>query len=53
MSGLVSLPISPPQDFIDLNAFSDASSGVGITVIVSGCWRAWRLLPRWQTLHGK
>ena len=52
-SGLVSLPISPPQTIVDLNAFSDASSSVGIAVVIGEQWRAWRLLPGWQTLCGK
>ena len=52
-TGLVSFPISPPQTIIDHNAFSDASSSIGIAVVVSKCWRAWRLLPGWQTHHGK
>ncbi|OBZ73565.1 hypothetical protein A0H81_06526 [Grifola frondosa] len=29
-------------------AFSDASSGVGIAIVINGRWRAWRLLPGWK-----
>lgn len=41
-----------PAQVVDCAAFSDASSGVGIGIIVSGRWRAWRLLPGWTTLDG-
>ncbi len=30
-------------------AFSDASSSVGIAVIIQGRWRAWRLIPGWNS----
>lgn len=46
-------PIHPPHTFIDLAAFSDASSGVGIGITIGPRWRAWRLQPGWQTLDGK
>ncbi|KAL7277684.1 hypothetical protein ACG7TL_008616 [Trametes sanguinea] len=30
-------------------AYSDASSGVGIAVVIHDRWRAWRLLPGWKS----
>jgi hypothetical protein len=30
-------------------AYSDASSGIGIGIIINDKWRAWRLVPGWQT----
>lgn len=41
-----------PNTIADVDAYSDASSGVGIAIVVGGKWRAWRLLPGWQTLDG-
>jgi hypothetical protein len=46
-------PIPKPVKLKDVGAFSDASSGVGIAIIVRGQWRAWRLIPGWETLDGK
>lgn len=40
----VSRPIPGPAPVIDVGAFSDASSGVGI----GNQWRAWRLIPGWK-----
>lgn len=34
-------------------AFSDASSGVGIAIIIGDKWRAWKLYPGWATLDGQ
>ena len=42
-------PIPGPALVIDRGAFSDASSGVGIGIVVGNQWRAWRLLPGWKT----
>jgi hypothetical protein len=50
--GEVACPIKPPSFVSDPRAFSDASSGVGIAVVVGSYWRAWILTPGWQTLHG-
>lgn len=36
---------------VDISAYSDASSDVGIGIIIGDWWRAWRLLPDWKT-HG-
>ena len=52
-SGAVIRPIQPPPLFLDLRAFSDASSGFGIGIIIGERWRAWRLRPDWSTFHGK
>ena len=40
--------IPGPLDVQDLEAYSDASSGVGIGIMVGGRWRAWRLRDGWQ-----
>jgi len=37
----------------DLGAFSDASSGVGLGIVIGNRWRAWNLLPGWRTLNGQ
>ena len=34
---------------MDRNAFSDASSGFGIGIVISNKWRAWQLVPSWKT----
>ena len=44
----ISRDIPGPVTVHDVNAFSDASSGVGIGIIVGEKWRAWRLLPGWK-----
>lgn len=41
-----------PQQLIDLGAFSDASTGVGIGIVVGGEWRAWKLKAGWKTRGG-
>lgn len=37
-----------PAVVADPGAFSDASSGTGIGIVIGGRWRAWRLLPGWK-----
>lgn len=37
------------QEVIDVQAFSDASSSVGIGVVIRDQWRAWSLAPGWKT----
>lgn len=32
----------------DFHAYSDASSGHGISIIIDGRWRAWELIPGWK-----
>ncbi|TFY67377.1 hypothetical protein EVJ58_g1655 [Rhodofomes roseus] len=46
-------PIPQPTRLIDLAAFSDASSGIGIAITVGDHWRAWRLIPGWRTSGGE
>jgi hypothetical protein len=41
--------IPKPVRVAEAAAYSDASSGVGIGVVIGGRWRAWRLLPGWQS----
>ena len=36
-------------NLIDVDAFSDASSGTGLALLVGQEWKAWRLLPGWQS----
>lgn len=45
----VSRPIPGPIKLIELSAYSDASSSTGIGIIIRDRWRAWRLLPGWNT----
>jgi hypothetical protein len=40
--------IPGPCEVHDCSAFSDASSGTGIAIVINGRWRAWRLLPGWD-----
>ena len=49
LSRSIPLPTRP----LNVNTFSDVSSGVRITIIVHGRWRAWRLIPGWKTLWGQ
>ena len=41
--------IPGPVSISDFGAYSDASSGIGIGIIIGDRWRAWRLLPGWKT----
>ncbi|TFY58125.1 hypothetical protein EVJ58_g6607 [Rhodofomes roseus] len=41
-------PIPGPQPVRRLEAFSDASSGTGIAIVVNGHWRAWVLRDGWK-----
>lgn len=52
-SSFVGRSIPKPLTLHDPAAYSDASSGVGIAIIIGGRWRAWRLLKGWQTLNGQ
>jgi hypothetical protein len=40
--------IPGPHLVVDHQAYSDASSGVGIGITIGEKWRAWRLLPGWK-----
>jgi hypothetical protein len=42
-------PIPAPTQIIDVDAFSDASSGTGLAFLVGRKWKAWRLLPGWTS----
>jgi len=44
----ISRCIPGPCVVTDRGAFSDASSGIGIGIIIAGRWRAWRLIPGWK-----
>jgi hypothetical protein len=46
---VISRPIPGPCIVTDRAAFSDASSGIGIGIVIGDRWRAWRLIPGWQT----
>jgi hypothetical protein len=45
----LSREIPGAQEVIDIQAFSDASSSVGIGIVVRDRWRAWALRPGWNT----
>ena len=53
LTNTITRSITPPPIFEDPQAFSDASSGIGIGVVVGARWRAWRLIPGWQERGGK
>jgi hypothetical protein len=53
LTGAITQPISTPTAPLNLHAFSDASSGFGIGIVVGTKWRAWRLRADWSTHHGK
>lgn len=46
---IVERPIPGRSPVTDLEAYSDASSEVGIGVTMGNHWRAWRLIPGWNT----
>ncbi|KAF5377916.1 hypothetical protein D9615_006695 [Tricholomella constricta] len=37
-----------PSVLVDPQAYSDASSGIGIGITIGNRWRAWRLIPGWR-----
>jgi len=45
----ISRPIPGPCELLDIHAFSDASSSVGIGIVIGERWRAWRLVPGWKS----
>jgi hypothetical protein len=45
----VERPIPGPSSLCDPQAYSDASSETGIAIVIAGRWRAWRLIPGWQS----
>lgn len=52
-NSFVGRPIPRPLSLHDPAAYSDASSGFGIAVVIGNRWRAWRLRKGWQTLDGQ
>ena len=42
-------PLIDPDSFTRINAFSDASTSVGLGIVTDGRWRAWKLVGNWQT----
>ena len=52
-NGMAIRSIFPPPPRADHQAFSDASSSIGIGIVIGKRWRAWCLVPGWQTLNGK
>jgi hypothetical protein len=44
----LSRPIPAVCEIRDLHAYSDASSSIGIGIVIGDHWRAWRLLPGWK-----
>lgn len=44
------IPSTSP--LLNCGAYSDASSGIGIAIVIADRWRAWCLVPGWQTLNG-
>ena len=51
-SNCASRPILEPPTYVNISAYSDASSsGIGITIGTR--WRAWCLHPQWKSLKGK
>lgn len=51
-SSFIGRNIPRPLTLHDPAAFSDASSGTGIAIIIGDRWRAWHLRKGWQTLDG-
>ena len=41
--------IPTAHEVLDINAYSDASSSTGIAIIIGKRWRAWNLIPGWNT----
>jgi hypothetical protein len=49
----VSRAIPHPLPLYDVHGYSDASSKIGIAITICNRWRAWRLVPGWQSLDGQ
>jgi hypothetical protein len=52
-NGRASRPIYPPTPYHNPQAYSDASSSIGIGIVIGERWRAWRLIPGWETRNGQ
>jgi hypothetical protein len=48
LSSPISRDIPGPAEIFDPQAYSDASGGYGIGIVICGHWRAYRLLPGWK-----
>ena len=48
-SPALSRSIPGPVPLMDCNAYSDASSGFGISIMIGDRWHAWHLLPGWKS----
>lgn len=48
-AALCSRSIPAPVPVRDIAAYSDASSGFGIAVVIGNRWRAWRLVGAWKS----
>lgn len=46
---VIAREIPGPREVWDPHAFLDASSGVGLAIVIKDCWRAWRLLLGWKS----
>ena len=44
----VTRAITAPSPYIDLQAYSDTSSELGIVIVIGNRWCAWRHLPGWK-----
>ena len=51
-TGAVIRNISAPTIFFDPQAYSDASSGIGVGIVIGRHWRAWQLRSNWSTFRG-
>ena len=45
----IARPLIDPDSFVTVNAFSDASTSVGLGIVTDGRWRAWKLVGNWKT----
>ena len=45
---LPTIPIPTQHPILDFHAFSDASSSVGIAIVIGNRWRAWSLVGNWK-----
>jgi hypothetical protein len=52
-SGGVSGLILPEEPSTNLLAFSDASSGIGLSIVIGDFWSAWHFILGWKTSNGK
>ena len=50
-SNTITCPITPPPSYLDMQAFSNASTGLEISIIIRFRWCAWQLIPGWNMLH--